>query len=80
MIWTKGTHQNAKFQTFGCSREISPSLYFHRLLLLKVYTISAKKSIEELRLMTLKGDAGFEEKLICCLKNDKNLVNFDLST
>ena len=30
--------------------------------------------------MTLKSDAKFEEKLICCVKNDKNLVNFDLST
>ena len=30
--------------------------------------------------MTLKIDANFEEKLICCFKNDKNLVNFDLST
>ena len=29
--------------------------------------------------MTLKSDAKFEEKLIC-LKNDKNLVNFDLNT
>ena len=32
MIWTEGTHQSAKFQTFDCSREI----------LLKVYEISAK--------------------------------------
>ena len=30
--------------------------------------------------MTLKRDAKFEEKLICCFKNDKNLMNFDLST
>ena len=31
--------------------------------------------------MTLKSDAKFEEKLICCFKNDKNLVNSsDLST
>ena len=29
--------------------------------------------------MTLKGDAKFEEKPICCFKNDKNLVNFDPS-
>ena len=29
--------------------------------------------------MTLKSDAKFEEKLICCFKNDKNLVNFDPS-
>ena len=43
MIFTKGAHQSAKFQTFGCSGEISPNLYFDRLLLLKVYKISAKK-------------------------------------
>ena len=30
--------------------------------------------------MTLKIDAKFEEKLICCFKNDMNLVNFDPST
>ena len=30
--------------------------------------------------MILKSDAKFEEKPICCFKNDKNLVNFDLST
>ena len=30
--------------------------------------------------MTLKSDAKFEEKQICCFKNDKNLVNFDIST
>ena len=27
-----------------------------------------------------KYEAKFEEKLICCFKNDKNLVNFDPST
>ena len=43
MIWTKGTHQSAKFQTFDCSRQISPNLYFDRLLLLKVDKISVKK-------------------------------------
>ena len=30
--------------------------------------------------MSLKIDAKFEEKLICYLKNDKNLVKFDPST
>ena len=28
----------------------------------------------------MKIDAKFKEKLICCFKNDKNLLNFDLST
>ena len=30
--------------------------------------------------MTLKIDAKFEEKMIFCFKNDKNLEEFDLST
>ena len=32
-----------KVQNFDCPREISPNLYFDRLLLVKVYRISAKK-------------------------------------
>ena len=43
MIFAKRTHQSAKFQTFGCSDQISPNLYFDRLLLLKVNKISVKK-------------------------------------
>ena len=43
LILTKWVHQTAKFQTCNCSGEISPNLYFGRLLLLKAYTISAKK-------------------------------------
>ena len=30
--------------------------------------------------MTLKSGAKFQEKLVPCSKNDKNLVNFDVST
>ena len=37
MIWTKGAHQSARFQTFDCSHKIAPNLYLDRLLLLKVY-------------------------------------------
>ena len=80
MIFTKGAHHSAKFQTFDCSGEISPNLYFDRLLLLKVYKVSAKKSMEEICLMIPKSGAKFEEKLIFCFKNDKNMVNFDPST
>ena len=58
---------------------ISPNLHLDWILLLKVYKISAKTSTEELYLMTLKIDATFEEKLICCFKTDINLVNFYLS-
>ena len=43
MIWTKGAHQSAKLQIFNCLAKIPPNLYFDRLLLLKVYKISAKK-------------------------------------
>ena len=43
MIFTKGAHQSAKFQTFDCSGEVLQNLYFDRLLLLKVYKVSAKK-------------------------------------
>ena len=80
MIFTEGTHDSAKFQTFDCSGEILPNLYFDRLLLLNVYNVSAKKSMEEICIMIPKSGAKFEEKLIFCFKNDKNLVNFDLST
>ena len=41
MIWTKGAHQSAKFQTFDCSHKIWSNFYFDRLL--KVYKILAKK-------------------------------------
>ena len=30
--------------------------------------------------MSLKSGGKFEEKLNCCFTNDKNLLNFDLST
>ena len=81
MLWTKEAHQSAKFKTSDCSGEISQNLYFDRFLLLKVYKISAKKVQRSyIYLMILKSDAKFEEKPICCFKNDKNLVNFDPST
>ena len=80
MIFTKGAHHSAQFQTFDCSGEISPNLYFDRLLLLKVYKVSAKKSMEEICLIIPKSGAKFEEKLIFCFRNDKNFVDFDLST
>ena len=54
MIFTKGAHHSAKFQTFDCSGELPPNLYFDRLLSLKVYKVSAKKSVEDLRLMIPK--------------------------
>ena len=80
MIFTKGAHHSAKFQTFDCSGELPPNLYFDRLLSLKVYKVSAKKSMEKKCLMIPKSGAKFEEKLLFCFRNDKNLLNFDLST
>ena len=80
MIFTKEAHHSAKFQSFDCSGEISPNLYFDWLLLLKVYKVSAEKSMEEICLRIPKSCAKFEEKLFFCFKNDKNLVNFDPST
>ena len=80
MIWTKGAHQSAKFQTFECSRNISPNLYFDRLLSIQYKILAEKVCTEELHFMTLKIDAKFVEKLICCFKNDRNLVNFHPST
>ena len=81
MIFTKGAHQSAKISgKFPLLRLISPNLYFGRLLLLKVYTIAAKNSTEELCLLILKIDAKFEQKPICCFKIDKNLGNFNPDT
>ena len=67
MIFTKGDHQSAKFQTFTCSGEILPNLYFEFQLKKYGGVISHVQ----------KSDAKFEEKTICCFKNDKNLMNFD---
>ena len=36
--------------------------------------------LKKLCLIILKSGAKFEDKLIFCFNNDKNLVNFDLST
>ena len=73
-IFTKGAHQSPKISgKFQLLRLISPNLYFGRLLLLKLGTISAKKSTEELCLLILKVDAKFKQKPICCFKIDTNL-------
>ena len=80
MIWTKGTHQSAKFETFDCACKISPNLYFDRLFLLKVNKFQLK-NIEDLCLMTHNSDAKFEEKLTCGLENEvRNSANFYQST
>ena len=81
MIWTKGTNQRAKLQAFDCQSEIPPNLYFDRFHLLKEYKIIAKKSIEEMCLMNLKGDTKFKGKLTRDFKNGmRNLTNVYRST
>ena len=56
-------------------------LHSDGFLLSKSYKVSAKKSTEELSLMTLKSDAKFKEKLTCGFKYDtRNLLNFHLTT
>ena len=79
IIWTKGVHQSAKFQTFDCSLEISPNFYFDKL-----YQMSAKFQLKKYRglcLVTLKYDTKFVEKLTYGLKNDmKNLTDFCQTT
>ena len=79
-LWFKGgAQQSAKFQTFDCSGEISPNLYFDGLLSLKVYKISAKKYRGVIS-HELKRGAQFKEKPIFCFKNDKTLLDFDPSS
>ena len=43
MVFTKGAHHSAKFQTFDCSSEISPNLYFDRLLCWKCIKFQLKR-------------------------------------
>ena len=69
------------FRISDNSGKISPNLYFERLLLLKVYKVSSKKSMEEICLMMQKSGAKFEEKVTCGLENDmRNLANFNQNT
>ena len=84
IIFTRGAHHSAKFLTFDCSGEISPNFYLDRLFLLKVYKVSAKKSMGEICLVISKSGAKFQEKLLTfknfCLKIENNLLNLDPTT
>ena len=79
-----GPKEPIKVQNFRLSTahvKFHQNVYFDRLILLKVYKILAKKIYtEELWFMNLKIEAKFGEKLVFCFKNNRNLVNFDLST
>ena len=59
------------------------SVNFSKVKFYKCYQIAQRIrygiSAKNLCLKILKSDAKFEEKLYCCFKNDKNLVNFDPS-
>ena len=75
MIFIKGAHQRAEYQTFDCSGEISPNLYIDRLVLLKVCKMSAKKVQRSyIYLMTQKSETYFEEKPIV---SKMTLINSD---
>ena len=79
--FSKKSPPKYKISDFWLLRWNSPNLYFDSLLLLKVYKILAKKvQWSYIYLMILKSETKFEKKLICCFKNDKNLVNFDPTT
>ena len=76
MMWTKGAHQSAKFQTF---------MKFHQIRTLigsfcwKYITFQLKSS-EVITSHDTEEWCKIWVKVICCFKNDKNLVNFDPST
>ena len=66
------------FINFNASPRKLENLRFDVILLSIAYNFSAKKSAEELSLITLKSDPILEEKLTFCLKNDmRNLMNFN---
>ena len=77
MVFTKGAHHSAKFETFDCSGEISPNLYLDRLLLLKV---SAKKKYGGVMSHDTKECCKIWRETYHFFKNDKNFVIFDLGT
>ena len=63
---------------FNASSGKSENLHFDVLLLSIAYKVPAKKSAEELSLVTLRSDSNFKEKLTFCLKNYmRNLMNFN---
>ena len=79
ILYTFKKRSLSKYKFGEVSRQQLKSdiLHFDGLLLSKWYEVSAKKSTEELPLMTLKSDAKFKEKLIFGFKYDmKKLVNF----
>ena len=77
MIWIKGTHQSAKFQTLNCSCKISPNLYLDRLLnLCKILA----KNYRGVMSHDPEDWCKNWKKMICFFKNRNILVKFDLNT
>ena len=69
-----------EFGEFWPNTRNSQNLHFNGVLLTKVYNVWANK-LEELRVMTVTGDAIFKEKMTGSLKNDiRNLANFHSSS
>ena len=69
-----------EFGEFWPNTRKSQNLHFNGVLLTKVYNVWAKK-LEELRVMTVTGDAIFKENMTGSLKNDiRNLANFHSSS
>ena len=58
-----------EFGEFWPNTRKSQNLHFNGVLLTKVYNVWAKK-LEELRVMTVTGDAIFKEKMTGSLKNE----------
>ena len=74
---TKGVNESTNLVKLNVSSRKSEILHFDGLLWSKSCTVSAKKSIEELSLMTLKSDEKFIEKLTCSIKHGiRNLLIF----
>ena len=83
MIFTNVALKSAKFQSFNCSGEISPNLFFNRLLLLKVYKISAKKVQRSYVSWCWRVVQNLKDKPFFCFKKwngMRNLANFHQNT
>ena len=79
MIWTKETHESAKFQTFHWLCEISPNLYFDRFFIRAYIKFQLKKRVYvswDWRVMQ-----NLKKNWLVDLENDiRNLANFYQNT
>ena len=78
-LWFGKWHE--KYGKFSPEQSKVSKLGFWRDPLIQSRKSMSLKSTEELRVMTMKNDAKFEEELTCHFKTDmRNLTNFDSST